>query len=188
MREFRNDLLDMLLAEGGFVDIKPLVNKYCGEENYFEDGDNTKVSCRLNINLVLRELKEMNWINTTGDLSTGHHMNHEIGKREFILDYPVKARMTTTGEMEYNKIKKEQVKEKPSIQIGEGFSGVFIQDSDLRDSMIGNKVTHTHNIKSNTNPITGFSKFIANPLVKFILAIVAGLVIAYFVFLFKWNK
>ena len=128
MKDFRDELLELLLAHVGELnDITPLVDKYCGAGNEFEDGDQTKIKCRLNINLYLRELKEMGWINITSELSTGHHMNHQTGKREFLLDYQVRARMTTKGEIEYKKSKQidePRVYHDNSIKVGRDLTGI----------------------------------------------------------------
>jgi len=135
MKDFRDELLKLLLDNvGEFVDITHLVDKYCGEGNTFDDGDETKVRCRLNINLHLRELKELGWINSTGELSTGHHMNHQIGKREFILDHRVKARMTTKGELEYKALTKQETPVVTNIQNIGTNSGVAIQSSDFSEA------------------------------------------------------
>jgi len=107
MAAFRDELLEYLLRNSGqFVDIKELVHKQCGEDQTFEQNDQTLPRCRLNVNLVLRELNEMGWINLTptNGLSTGHHLNHETNRREFIFDVPVKARLTTKGEIEYKQL------------------------------------------------------------------------------------
>ena len=129
MKDFRDELLELLLANvGEFIDIQPLVDKYCGKGNTFDEGDETKVKCRLNINLHLRELKEMGWIlmTTQGGLGTGHSFNHALGKRQFILDNQVKVRMTTKGEIEYKKAKHDP---QPSYQatFTAPFTGNFSQ-------------------------------------------------------------
>lgn len=137
MKDFRDDLLKLLLDHvGEFVDIAPLVDKYCGEGNTFDDGDNTKVKCRLNVNLHLRELKELGWINMTtqGGLSTSHRMNHDIGKREFTLNYPVKIRMTTKGELEYKALTKQNTQPVTNIQNFGNNSGIAIQGSDFSEA------------------------------------------------------
>ena len=130
MKDFRDDLLELLIANvGEFIDIQPLVDKYCGEGNIFDNHDDTKIKCRLNINLHLRELKEMGWINMTsqGGLSTAHSFNHDIGKRQFILDHQVKVRMTTKGEIEYKKSKQidePRIYHDNSITVGRDLTGI----------------------------------------------------------------
>lgn len=75
-----------------------------------------------------------------------------------------------------------------STKFGDNFSGVFIQGSDSINSPINNNVTHTPNIKPATATVTGLWRFMNNPIVKFILAIVGAIIAAYFIFIFKWNK
>lgn len=191
MTGFRNELLELLLAHiGQFVELKELVAKYCGDGNMFEDGDYTKVNCRLNINLDLRELKGMGWINLTPQdgLSTSHRMNHGIGKREFTLDYNIKARMTTKGEVEYRRYKQENESQTRGVKIGDGFSGVFIQDSFLRESPIASNVTQHPSTNAKASAISMLWKFMDNPIVKVVLAIITGLAVAYFAFIFKWRR
>lgn len=130
MKDFRNELLEDLLAHSGeFIDIKYLTDKYCGQEDTFHYQDETIVRCRLKLNLVLRELKDMGWIMLypQGGMSTAHTYNRELDKRQFIIDEPLKARMTTQGEIEYKKSKQiplPQTYNDNSINVAGDVSGV----------------------------------------------------------------
>ena len=63
MKDFRDELLEFLFVNTGEnVDLKPITDKYCGENTTFDTYDETKSKCRLRINRILRELKEMGWI------------------------------------------------------------------------------------------------------------------------------
>lgn len=111
MRDFRNELLEDLLANSGeFIEIKYLTDKYCGTQTEFDPHDTDISQCRLSINRVLRELKEMKWIDLypSGGMSTAHSVNQAMGKRQFINDIPVKVRMTTQGEIKYKKTRQKQ--------------------------------------------------------------------------------
>ena len=46
MKDFRNELLEDLLAHSGeFIDIKYLTDKYCGEDNTFPPDDQSLIKC-----------------------------------------------------------------------------------------------------------------------------------------------
>ena len=110
MVDFRNELLEMLLSQSGkFVDIHSLIVKHCGADTTFEPDDQTLISCRLNINLILRELKEMGWILIQPEwgISSSHMLNQQTGRRYFTHAMQVKARLTTKGEIEYKNMKKK---------------------------------------------------------------------------------
>lgn len=188
MREFRNELLEYLMSQSGFVSLTDLKNKYCNNPPVFKlEDQESYCKLRLGMNHILRELKKMDWIETTGEFSTGTGYPHIEGMRHFILDYEVKARITTKGEIEYNRIKKETTKEKPSVHIGEGFSGVFIQDSELRESPIISSINKPPSNTPNTNAKPGLSELITKHIGKFIIAVFTALVIAYIIFKLKWN-
>jgi hypothetical protein len=191
MKEFRNELLELLLASvGDFIDITDLLNKYCGIDNDFESDDETKIQRRLKINLHFRELKEMGWIITTGELSTAHHMNHQSGKREFSLDQKVKARMTTKGELEYNGFKKQEKTDTSQVTIGHQFSGVFINASDLYETdfrPILNSTTTYNSELSGTRPKTSLWKFILNNIIWVIITtVIGGLIVGYLLYKLGW--
>ena len=130
MKDFRNELLEDLLAHSGeFIDIKYLTDKYCGEDNTFPPDDQSLIKCRLNVNLILRELTEMKWIllQPQWGLSSSHMLNHDTNRRYFTHEQPVKARLTTLGEVEYKKSKQsthQQTYHDNSIHIGRDLTGV----------------------------------------------------------------
>lgn len=129
MKDFRDELLEFLFVHSSEnMDIKPLTDKYCGEDTTFDTYDETKPKCRLRINTVLRELKDMGWITLypQGGMSTAHGYNQELNKRQFIMDETVRVRMTMTGEIEYKKLKQEpipQVYNDNSIKVAGNLSG-----------------------------------------------------------------
>jgi len=138
MKDFRNELLEDLLTHSGeFIDIKYLLDKYCGEDNTFEPTDQSLIKCRLNINLVLRELKEMKWIllQPQWGLSSSHMLDHSTNRRYFTHEQSVKARLTTHGEIEYKKskqISQASVIHDNSIHIGRDLTGIAsIGDSNV---------------------------------------------------------
>ncbi len=191
MKEFRDDLLELLLAHvGEYIDITPLIDKYCGYGDEFESGDETKINCRLNINLHLRELKEMGWVNTTGELNTGHHMNHQTGKREFILDYPVKVRMTMKGELKYKALTKQKNPTVTNIQHIGINSGAAIQGSTLfeTDFQHSTNPTTVQNIETpSTGTKTSLGKFIINNIVWVIITtVIGGLIVGFLLYKFGW--
>ena len=111
MTSFRDELLeDLLKNSGSFIDITYLLKKYCGTDNTFYYEDTSVTDCRLSINLILSEFNEMGWIlfNPVWGFSTSHRLNQETNKRYITLDTPVKARLTTKGDYEVNKIKADK--------------------------------------------------------------------------------
>lgn len=193
MKDFRDELLKLLLDNvGEFVDITHLVDKYCGEGNTFDDGDDTKIKCRLNINLHLRELKDLGWINMTtqGGLSASHKMNHDIGKRQFTLDYPVKVRMTTNGEIGYKAMIKQETPSVTNIQTIGVSNGIAAQQFDLKNLDAAFQPTTNPPIVQNTEAakhgiITSIGKWILNHIVA---VIIAGLILAFIIYKLGWNK
>jgi hypothetical protein len=136
MKEFRKELLELLISHSGeFVDITHLTNKYCGE-NYFDTEE--KCNCRLNVNTILRELALMNWINLSpkSGISTMYSRNQETGIDEFTNDNPVKARLTTHGELEYKKSKQDTTPHVQNVQnIGTNY-GNASQSSNSSDTFL----------------------------------------------------
>jgi hypothetical protein len=191
MRAFKNELLEYLLENSGqSVDIKHIVDKYCGEDATFDPNDQTLVSCRLNINLVLRELVEMKWINMypTNGLSTGHHLNHETNRREFINDIPVKARMTTIGEMGYNQSIRTIPPPGHTVIIGGNSSGdVLVNSQKSTESFdFAQRPAEIPHAKANN------SKSIWSTIFKWIFdkiwIIISGLLIAYLAYKLGFKK
>jgi hypothetical protein len=182
MKIFRDQLLELLLANvGEFVDLTTLIDKHCGVGNTFDNDDDTKIKCRLNVNLHLRELRDLGWINLNpqNGLSTSHSMNHEVGKRQFTLDYPVKARMTTKGEFEYKRTKRES--ETSNIQnIGVNY-GIAAQVSQLMTTPQIIKTTE----ESHKGTLTSIGKWMLNNIVA---VIIAGLILAFIIYKLGWNK
>ena len=184
MKDFRDELLELLLANvGEFIDIQPMVDKYCGEGNIFDNGDDTKIKCRLNINLHLRELKEMGWINMTtqGGLSTGHSFNQDIGKRQFIIDHQVKVRMTTKGEIEYKKSKQigePRIYHDNSINVGRDLMG-----SANTGTISGNLINNPEDIESKS---VNKKSLLVNKWVLILTAI--GIAVAIILFLLSQGQ
>lgn len=148
MKDFRNELLELLYANSGeWVEVNPLLEKYCGTETSFDPDDHTLLDCRNNITNDLRELKnQMGWIYLHPEgYNTGHQLNHETGKRQFLFNDVVRAKMTMKGELEYGKIKKEEVVVSPvtNIQNIGTNSGIAIHGSDFSEATF----------LPNTNPI-----------------------------------
>jgi len=191
MKNFRDELLQVLFDHAGdWIDLTQLVAKYCGEGNTFDNGDETKIKCRLNINLDLIELREkMEWINLSpqNGLSAAHKFNHDIGKREFILDYPVKARMTHRGQVEYKKSKESDIKH--NVHIGGDFTGVLLQNSDVSNTNFRPEINpaNKQNIADkNMSLWAKFKKLIFRNIEVIIGLVVAGLLVAYLAYRFHW--
>jgi hypothetical protein len=187
MRDFRNEVLEYLLTgTGQFMDLKHLTDKYCGTENTFEIGDETIIKCRLNVNMVLRELENMKWINLTpiGGMSNSHIYNQALNKREFVMDSPVKARLTTLGETEYKKLKKL---DQPS-QSGHTISVNGNINAPI--SVATDKAVQTVSIDNETKKEKPkefwqrIGKFIWENLLKIITAVISG----YILYRFGWKK
>src|ERR1039457_6625633 len=103
MKEFKNELLEYLLEHSvEIVDLTPIIQKYCGIDNTFDQNDDTLIRCRLSVNRILIELDKMDWIYLMPKhgLFTGHRLNHETMRREFLIDEPVQAGFKTLGEIE----------------------------------------------------------------------------------------
>ena len=114
------------------MDITAITDKFSGTDHTFDPNDHNTPECRLKLNRVLRELATMGWIDLqpTNGLSTSHHLNHSTMRREFILDMAVRARLTTTGEIEYKKMIQPSIAPTTpvsSVIIGDNFSGNFAQ-------------------------------------------------------------
>lgn len=191
MKEFRDELLELLHTNvGEFIEITPLVVKYCGASNEFNNGDKIIINCRLNINNYLQELKEMGWINVTGILSTSHMMNHRTGKREFTIDYPVKARITTKGELEYKALTNQAKQVVTNIQNIGANSGVIIQgtnSSDLVSLPITNTtITSKKNAKSSIEEISLWRK-LKREFWKVIIGVIIIVIAAYIVWELGWR-
>lgn len=155
MKDFRNDLLELLLEHSGeYVDIMPLIEKHFGDIYTFEQENDYAPKSRGKINDLLRELTEMKWINTIppGGLSRSHHMNQQTMKREFIFDYSVKAKMTTKGEIEYKKAKKEEEPANPSIHVGGNFAGV-LNTGEIKDSQVSVSLSNKEDKPEASNQI-----------------------------------
>lgn len=196
MNGFRKELLELLYANSGeYVDVNPLMEKYCGTETSFETGDYTLVNCRNNITTDLRELKnQMGWICLHPEgYNTGHQLNHDTGKRQFLFNDRVKAKMTMKGELEYGKIKKDEINEpknETGIKIGDGFSGVFVHSSDLSETDFRPSINPTtvQNIEApRTGTKTSIGKFIMNNIVWVVITtVIAGLIVGFLLYKFGW--
>jgi hypothetical protein len=190
MKAFRDELLELLVDNvGEFIEVSPLVDKYCGQGSTFDDGDETKIRCRQAINLHLRELKDLGWINLTpqNGLSTAHSMNHDIGKRQFSLDYAINARMTTKGEIEYKKSKQEQAPTNTQ-NIGVNY-GIASQSSDLRDLQAAfQPITTPHTVQNIATPKQGIMTSIGKWILDNIIGvIIAGLILGFIIYKLGWS-
>lgn len=194
MKEFRKELLELLYANSGdYVDINPIMEKYCGTETSFDTGDYSLVKCRNKISADLIELKsKMGWINLTRDgYNTGHHLNHTTGKREFLFNDIIKAQMTMKGELEYGKMKKEETTVSPitNIQHIGTNSGVAIQSSVLDEAAFlpSTNPTTVQNIEApRTGTKTSLGKFIMNNIVVIVVTVIAGLIVGFLLYKFGW--
>lgn len=196
MKEFRNELLELLYANTGkWIEVNPLLEKYCGTETSFAPDDHTLLNCRNNITADLRELKnQMGWIYLHPEgYNTGHHLNHDTGKRQFLFNDVVKAKMTMKGELEYGKIKKEEAALPPitNIQNIGTNSGVAIQGSalseiDFRPSI--NPPTEQNIEAPKQGKNTSGGKLIKKRIVEIIVMVIGGLILAFLIFKFGWNK
>lgn len=128
MKEFRDELLDYLMSQSGFVSITPLKNKYCPNPAIFKlEDQESYCKLRLGMNHILRELKTMGWIDITEEFGTGTSYPHIEGMRHFTFDPDVKARMTTKGEIEYKKSKQvdePRIYHDNSITVGRDLTGI----------------------------------------------------------------
>ena len=155
MKDFRDELLEVLVAKPAeFIDIKYLTDKYCGEDNTFEVGDETKSRSRLRANMILRELKEMGWINMQpqGGMSTASGYNHALNKRQFLMDEPVRARLTTHGEIEYKRFKKGDEPQPKGINITGDVIGSMVGSQSLEQAFISPTTQKTNNNKPHNPP------------------------------------
>lgn len=193
MRDFRNELLEELLTHsGGFIDIGHLLNKFGGDDNMFDPNDQTLIKCRLKINLVLSELKDMKWIliDPRWGFSSSHKLDPYSNRRYFTYEQPVRARLTTLGEVEYKKSKQEQPKPTNEIKIGDGFSGVLVHNSDLSETdfrPITNPTTVQNIEAPSTGTKTSIGKFIMNNIIWVtITTIIGGLIVGFLIYKFGW--
>lgn len=190
MKDFRDELLEALLANPvEVIDIKYLTDKYCGEDDTFEAGDETKSKCRLRINRILRELEKMEWINLQpqGGMSTAHAYNHALNKRQF-LDYgPVKVRLTTKGEIEYKKSKLDTAPQKPSIHVGGDFKGV-LTSGDATNPTYFEAHLPADTPQANINKPKSRIKSIGIWMLDNIWKIISGLLVAYIAYRLGFKK
>lgn len=190
MNQFRDELLEYVLIHSGeIVDIKFLTDKYCGESNVFDYGDESISRCRLSINRVLAELMDMGWVNVlpTHGMSTIHSLNHQLNKRQYTMDYPLKVRMTTKGELEYKKSKNEDVNQNNSINIGGDFIGnANTGISNTQSSRVANLATPIPDKKHKTimNILSIVSKWIFDNFIK----IIVGVMSAYIIYRMGFKK
>lgn len=73
------------------------------------------------------------------------------------------------------------------LQVGRDLNAPTVQDSSLVDSDITHKVKIIPNKKEAIARQSGLSKFINNPIVKWIGGILTGLLIAYLIYYLGWN-
>lgn len=184
MKDFRDELLEDLLAHSGeFIDIKYLTDKYCGEDTTFAPDDQSLIKCRLNINLVLRELVEMKWIllQPQWGLSASHKLNHDTNRRYFTHEQLVKARLTTLGEVEYKKSKQlsnPQTYHDNSIHIGRDLTGVANTGNVGRD--LANNAEDTESKSINKKGLT------VNKLALIVAAI--GIIVTIIIYLLQQGQ
>lgn len=148
MKDLRDELLEYLFQHSGeMVDILFIVKRKVNVDN---DGICTQedINRLLSVNVVLRELERMDWINCYpkgGIMTASTGVPTDPNKRKLLWPISLQARMTTNGELEYKKLKKEE-QQPPSVtniqNIGNN-SGVAIQGSDFSEA----------NFLPNTNPI-----------------------------------
>ena len=190
MKDFRNDLLEeLLLHSGEFIEISPLVIKHCGENRGFVDHNDPLVKCRLQINLVLSELKNMDWINLnpSSGISSSHSLNHNTQLREFTFNIPVKVRLTTKGEIEYKRSKQDAGQSKPNIQVGDNFKGILTGGDSQHSTYLEPhlpKETPPAKAGKTKNIIVSILKWTWDNIWKIAVAVIAG----YILFRMGWKK
>lgn len=182
MKEFRDELLELLLKNSGeFISIKKLTDKYCGEDGLCSE---EMLSKRLNVNLILRELVTMNWIDLAprGGLSTTHTYNSNTRQQEFINDKPVRARLNTYGEIEYKKSQYLGIPQVQNVQnIGANY-GIANQLPELKDSQININQSQGEN-----HPKQNLTMSLWKWLFKHVIEIVIGLIAAFLIYKLGWN-
>ncbi len=190
MQEFKKELLDLLLSHSGeFVDITHLTNKYCGENDFYTE---EKCNCRLNINTILRELALMNWINLSpkSGISTMYSRNQETGIDEFINNNPVKARLTTPGEVGYKNSKQDITPHVQNVQnIGTNY-GNASQSSNSSDTFLQAFQPTINPPIVPTTPATkdGIMTSIGKWIFKnIIVVIIVTIISAYIIYKLGWN-
>lgn len=196
MKAFRDELLEYLFEHPGeMMDISFLAIKYCDirADGIFDgEGDKT-ISKLLGLNRVLGELEDMKWINCypKGGFTAGHTGAGEAGKRKLIFPLGASARMTTLGELEYKKLKKEEL-ETNKANIG-SFTGVFIQGSSLSETDFRPEINPVANppiaptvdaTKQGIN--TRIGNWLAKNTTAIIVSIVSGLIVAFLAWKFGW--
>lgn len=193
MKEFKEELLEYLFKHSGeSVDVLFIVKKIV-DINY--DGICTQddINKLLAINVILRELENMDWINCypKGGMMTGSTgVPSDLNKRQLLGAISLKARMTTNGEIEYKKSKQEQ--HSKNIQnIGVNY-GIAAQDSGFKnlqaDFQPTTNPTTVQNIEApSTGTKTSIGKFIMNNIVWVIITTVAGgLIVGFLLYKFGW--
>ena len=192
MTEFREELLEYLLAHSGaFVDIQHLHNKYCGEGNTFEEGDETKSRCRGNLNMALNDLVKMDWIAiypTSGFSISHRRMHQEYPLREFTNDIPVQVRLNTYGEIEYKKLKIQSLPQEPTIKVGDNFTGNL-----SGGNMTGNQSDFSTHLpaetpQANTTKKASTIRKVVKWLLENLWKIILALIIAYLTYKLGFDK
>lgn len=189
MKEFRDDLLELLSNNSGeFVEITDLVDKYCGKGNTFDPDDCTKIECRQSINRHLNELREMGWIDVNPNvLSTSHHMIEGQNLRQFMLDYRVRARLKTKGEINYKSMKRGQ-HEINSISIGDGFSGTLITNTTVSHSTLNTlgQIRTEQKSPEKQKFFKRLFKFLLNHIAAIIVGIISAVIAGYILWKMGW--
>ena len=190
MKDFRNELLELLLSHSTeFVDINHLTDKFCGEGSIYTE---EKSKSRLKVNLILRELAKMDWINLypTGGLSTAHSFNQNSGQREFLHDQPVKARLTTHGEVEYKKSKQDTTPQVQNVQnIGTNY-GNASQSHNSSDTFLQAFQPTINPPTAPTTPATkdGIISSVGKWIFKnIIVVIIVTIISAFIIYKLGWN-
>ena len=134
----------------------------------------------------------MNWINLypNGGLSTAHTYNQNIGQREFLHEEPIKARLTTHGEVEYKKSKQDTSSQVHTVQnIGTNY-GNASQSHNSSDTFLQafqptiNPPTAPTTDATKQGIITSAGKWIFK---NIIIVIIVTIISAFIIYKLGWN-
>lgn len=136
MNDFKNELLEYIAASPQqSVDVMFLVEKHVGDIRQPFREEEGLIKRLLNVNSIIRELDGLGWINASpkGGISTAHTGMPGFEREFRVLTMPVSlnVRLTTKGEIEYSRYKKEMQPKKDN-------TGINIH-GDVIGSMVGSQ-------------------------------------------------
>ncbi len=153
--KFKDELLEYLSQTPLVpVSIKPIIDIYCGDSLEFIKGDAKPPKQRLEINGILLELQERKYIELNPTSGISSQFDNDLIKKTSIFkeDTNIKAKLTSLGEMEVNRLKDRELTRQLALST---------QEANESTKTTNNSILRIQNRQTRILFVTGFAAVVS---------------------------